>query len=88
MHGGMKIYVGSPAAARNYVEADRSRADDYYLTEGTGVAEWYVASPDAAVRRMPLSGEGYEAWVAGSIPTVGWLKAGSEMTTGRCGLSR
>src|SRR6478735_7499656 len=74
MHGGMKIYVGSPAAARNYVEADRSRADDYYLTEGTGVAEWYVASPDAAVRRMPLSGEGYEAWVAGVDPDTGMAK--------------
>jgi exodeoxyribonuclease V alpha subunit len=83
MHGGMKIYVGSPAAARNYVEADRSRADDYYLAEGTGVAEWYVASPDAAVRRMsPLSGEGYEAWVAGVDPDIGMAKAGSVMTTG------
>ena len=45
MHGGVKIYRGSPAAARNYVEADRSRADDYYLAEGTGNAERYVASP-------------------------------------------
>ena len=45
MHGGVKIYRGSPAAARNYVEADRSRADDYYLAEGTGLAERYVASP-------------------------------------------
>jgi hypothetical protein len=52
MHGGMKIYAGSPAAARNYVEADRSRPDDYYLAEGTGLAERYVASPDAVVRRM------------------------------------
>src|SRR6478735_9231537 len=45
MHGGLKIYRGSPAAARNYVEADRSRADDYYLAEGTGLAERYVATP-------------------------------------------
>jgi len=29
MHGGMKVYRGSAAAARTYVEADRSRADDY-----------------------------------------------------------
>ena len=28
----------APAAARNYVDADRSRADDYYLVEGTGIA--------------------------------------------------
>ena len=39
MHGGMKVYRGSPTAARNYVEADRSRADDYYLAEGTGIAD-------------------------------------------------
>ena len=51
MHGGMKTYRGSPAAARHYVEADRSRADDYYLAEGTGIAERYVASPD---RRGPI----------------------------------
>ena len=38
MHGGMKFYRGSPGAARTYVEQDRSRADDYYLAEGSGVA--------------------------------------------------
>lgn len=38
MHGGMKFYRGSAAAARAYVEQDRSRADDYYLIEGSGVA--------------------------------------------------
>jgi exodeoxyribonuclease V alpha subunit len=43
MRGGVAIYRGSAAAARNYVEADRSRADDYYLAEGTG--------PRGAVRR-------------------------------------
>ena len=32
----MKVYSGAPAAARCYVEADRGRADDYYLTEGIG----------------------------------------------------
>src|SRR3712207_8597050 len=32
VHGGMKTYAGAPAAARHYVEAGRSRADDYYLT--------------------------------------------------------
>jgi len=68
----MKPYTGSPAAARHYVEADRSRADDYYLAEGTGVAERYVASPDTGVRRMsPLTGDSYEAWVAGLDPDTG-----------------
>src|SRR6478735_7188551 len=75
MHGGMKIYVGSPAAARNYVGAHRCRADDYYLAEGTGVAERYGASPDAVVKRMsPLPGDGYEAWVGGVDPDTGVAK--------------
>ena len=43
MHGGIKVYVGDPAAARAYVEADRGRADDYYLAEGTGLARRFVA---------------------------------------------
>jgi exodeoxyribonuclease V alpha subunit len=51
MQGGMKTYRGAPAAARYYVEADRGRADDYYLAEGAGVAERYVASPESGVRR-------------------------------------
>ncbi len=72
MHGGMKTYTGSPAAARNYVEADRGRTDDYYLAEGTGVAERYVASPTTRVRRAePLVGDAYEAWVAGVEPETG-----------------
>ena len=41
----MKFYRGSASAARTYVEADRSRVDDYYLAEGTGLAERYVATP-------------------------------------------
>jgi exodeoxyribonuclease V alpha subunit len=49
LHGGMKVYRGSPTAARNYVEADRSRADDYYLTEGTGLADSYIATPLARI---------------------------------------
>ncbi|PZS14678.1 MAG: TrwC relaxase, partial [Pseudonocardiales bacterium] len=71
-HGGMKTYRGSPAAARSYVEADRSRADDYYLAEGIGVAERYVASPGLGVQSaQPLTGEAYEAWVAGADPVSG-----------------
>src|SRR6185437_7700727 len=72
MHGGMKTYRGSAAAARHYVEADRGRADDYYLAEGTGIAQRYTASPAAGVRGLgPLSGAAYEAWVAGLDPDTG-----------------
>jgi len=38
VHGGVTFYRGSAAAARSYVETDRSRVDDYYLAEGTGLA--------------------------------------------------
>ncbi len=72
MHGGLKVYRGSPAAARSYVEADRGRVDDYYLAEGTGIAQRYVASPEAGVRSGgTLTGDGYEAWVGGYDPATG-----------------
>ncbi|MFT4008827.1 MAG: hypothetical protein QM655_02175 [Nocardioidaceae bacterium] len=51
VHGGVKFYRGSAAAARAYVEADHSRADDYYLAEGSGVATRYTASPGASAAR-------------------------------------
>ena len=77
MHGGVKFYRGSPGAARSYVEADRSRVDDYYLAEGTGLATRYVAGPaehgerqgqrcGSAVRAGgTLDGPAYDRWVAG-----------------------
>ena len=74
MHGGVKFYRGSASAARSYVEADRSRVDDYYLAEGTGVAERYVSTTPlveggrgvCAVRHGgTLDGDAYERWVAG-----------------------
>jgi len=75
MHGGLKVYRGSPADARSYVEADRGRADDYYLTEGTGVAQRYLASPAAGVRDGgTLNGDAYEAWVGGYDPATGEAK--------------
>ena len=46
VHGGVKFYNGAARAARSYVERDRSRADDYCLSEGSGVAERLVATPD------------------------------------------
>ncbi|WP_091541893.1 MobF family relaxase [Modestobacter sp. DSM 44400] len=75
----MKVYAGAPAAARHYVEADRGRADDYYLAEGTGIARRYTAGPEGPVAELaPLTGDGYEAWVAGLDPQTGeprgWLR--------------
>ena len=68
MHGGVKFYRGAAAAARSYVEADRSRVDDYYLAEGTGLATHYVAAPtagDGVKMAGVLDGDSYEQWVAG-----------------------
>ncbi len=36
MHGGVRVHRRAASAARAYVEADRSRVDDYYLAEGSG----------------------------------------------------
>src|SRR3954452_15455463 len=71
MHGGMKVYAGAPAAALHYVEADRGRADDYYLAEGPGLARRYTASGGRVTELAPLAGDGYEAWVAGLDPDAG-----------------
>ena len=66
VHGGVKFYRGAANAARAYVERDRSRADDYYLAEGTGVATRLVATPDGGVDAAgAMDGDTYEQWVAG-----------------------
>lgn len=74
MHGGVKFYRGSPKAARAYVEADHSRADDYYLAEGSGVATRYVAGPGGVRVAGELTGDTYEQWVAGYDITTGAAK--------------
>lgn len=65
VHGGVKFYRGAPRAARAYVEQDRSRADDYYLAEGSGVATRLVATPGGVRSMGCMTGEVYEQWVAG-----------------------
>lgn len=65
VHGGVKFYRGAAMAARAYVERDRSRADDYYLGEGTGVAERLTATPEGVEHAGSMSGDTYEQWVAG-----------------------
>src|SRR3954451_3697030 len=71
MRGGMKVYSGSAAAARAYLEADRGGADDYSRTEGTGLARRFVARDGRVAERAPLTGETYETWVAGRDPDTG-----------------
>src|SRR5919107_895996 len=67
----MKVYAGPPAAARQYLEADRGRADDYYLAEGTGLARRFVARAGRVQEHAALTGDGYETWVAGRDPDTG-----------------
>jgi exodeoxyribonuclease V alpha subunit len=72
MHGGVKIYKGAASAARAYVEADRSRVDDYYLAEGSGLARRFAARPGGGVTDLGmLDGDAYEQWVAGRDPVTG-----------------
>ena len=71
MHGGMKVYAGSPAAARQYLEAGCGRADDYYLAEGTGFARRFTATEGGVRELPPLTGDTYETWVAGHDPATG-----------------
>jgi exodeoxyribonuclease V alpha subunit len=52
-------------AARAYVERDRSRADDYYLGEGTGVAARLTPTPDGVELTGSMECDSYERWVAG-----------------------
>ncbi|MFD1504293.1 MobF family relaxase [Georgenia yuyongxinii] len=78
VHGGVKFYRGAAKAARAYVERDRSRADDYYLGEGTGVAERLTATPESVEHAGSMDGETYEQWVAGiDVDTgrpQGWVR--------------
>lgn len=62
VHGGIKVYRGSAIAAHSYVGADRSRVDDYYLAEGTGVSTRYVASPSRVHVAGAMDGPTYERW--------------------------
>lgn len=51
VNGGVKFYRGAAKAARNYVEKDCARYDDYYLAEGDGIAMRFVAeaAPDGEI---------------------------------------
>jgi len=70
--GGVKLFHGSGAAARAYVEADRSRADEYYLGADQAVAEYAVIDATGEVTAArSLSADEYEAWVDWVNPDTG-----------------
>ncbi|MDJ1372633.1 MobF family relaxase [Gulosibacter molinativorax] len=72
MKGGVILFRGTGAAARRYVEADRSRADEYYLGADDAVAEYAVlnASGEVTATRS-LNTEEYEGWVDWTEPITG-----------------
>ena len=82
MHGGVKFYRGAPKAARQYVERDCARYDDYYLTEGDGIAMRFVAEAEGSdgdrevrvEKKQDMDGEAYEGWVAGMVVETGQPK--------------
>lgn len=72
MHGGVILFRGTGADARRYVEADRSRADDYYLGTDTSVAQFTALDGDGNVTAaLGLDPEAYAGWVDWTNPLTG-----------------
>src|SRR5690625_5295954 len=72
MHGGVILFRGTGADARRYVEADRSRADDYYLGSDASVAAFTALdSAGNVTARLGLDPEAYAAWVDWVNPVTG-----------------
>jgi len=58
--GGVILLRGGGTAARRYLEADRSQADDYYLQGGTALASFTITgATGAAVAEAGLDPEQY-----------------------------
>ena len=72
----MKFYRGAGKAARAYVEADHHRADDYYLAEGSGIAQLISVrgATGEAAPAVGMDGDTYERWVEGTDITTGLPK--------------
>lgn len=63
MYGGVILFRGTGADALRYVKADRSRADDYYLSGGAGIEYAVLDASGKAVTVRALSNEEYAGWV-------------------------
>jgi len=72
VHGGVILFRGTGAAARRYLESDRSRADEYYLDAGASPAELAVVDhAGAVVEEASLSPVEYAGWVDWVSPSTG-----------------
>ncbi len=70
MHGGVVLFRGTGADAMRYVKSDRSRADDYYLGDATGISYTVLDASGEANSRL-LSAEKYAGWVDWINPDTG-----------------
>ena len=69
MKGGVILFRGIGAAARRYLESDRSTADEYYLEGGTALAEFTVTdSAGEVTETRTLDPKQYAAWVDWTDP--------------------
>lgn len=71
MQGGVILLRGTGADALRYVEADRSRADDYYLSDSTGVQYAVLDASGEAVSSRVLTADEYAGWVDWINPDTG-----------------
>ncbi|WP_448390534.1 MobF family relaxase [Microbacterium aurum] len=72
MKGGVILFRGIGAAARRYLESDRSTADEYYLEGGTALAEFTVTdSAGEIIEARTLDPVQYAAWVDWTDPISG-----------------
>lgn len=72
MRGGVIPFRGTGADALRYVEADRSRADDYYLGAEATVAQFTALDGSGAVTaELALDPVAYAGWVDWTNPLTG-----------------
>ena len=72
MRGGVIPFRGTGADALRYVEADRSRADDYYFGAEATVAQFAALDASGAVTaELSLDPAGYAGWVDWTNPLTG-----------------
>ncbi|EXJ51819.1 MobF family relaxase [Microbacterium sp. MRS-1] len=71
MHGGVIPFRGTGADALRYVESDRSRADDYYLGDATGISYTTLDASGEAMNRRVLDSAEYAGWVDWINPDTG-----------------
>lgn len=72
MHGGVVPFRGTGADALRYVEADRARADDYYLGAEATMAQFAALDSSGTVTdRLDLDPVAYAGWVDWTDPLTG-----------------